>query len=609
MAVKRIVTPNKFVGLSTDTKPTQATTPRARDGDTFYEYDTGMWYITYDGTNWVEKTDAVSAPSSTVSSEPMFGKPVLFSGANGKASWENGWHYGASSRAASGWAARLIPGKQTSWNDFAQVKVDVNNMRVPDFTSASWTYWMENAEAFGLNIVWHLHDPADFDKEIEITQEPSWSTLDKAAGFNSHELSLTADHLYYYGTTISGLTGNNASSLYGWEDYAANATLLTWVIDSISISYGWHTSDFVFDDALLLQLEINGINIPLKPSLEQMALSKHYVDNDIPISSGIYTPRRIHVKPVFSNYGAIDGQGIGNLVRCANNGIDNQVGYAVMLGSTTAGADVNTCVFPVNIPLNKIETMSYLEKMSAATSGDNLQVVYLRLDANRSGAYEPHNNTDGDMYLGASQVGLAGATTWTQRNPFAQEKYQLVRWHTPLATPDNGVTATNFSTAFSAYQATDIGDYIVKEIGWAYTGSAVGKYGMVACIVINGVEYIFDLDPHDAVRHFYCEHANDVIAKTLYPMTPFRLLSIDIHLSAALATGELITITKDSGFGTNDYHDTVIFSEDLYVGTRLSYHGVFGEGYEFGAADELDIALSANSLNRNVGIDVAYEIL
>uniref|UniRef100_A0A6M3JXZ2 Uncharacterized protein n=1 Tax=viral metagenome TaxID=1070528 RepID=A0A6M3JXZ2_9ZZZZ len=60
MTVKRIVAPNKFIGASTDTKPTQATLPRARVGDTFYEQDTGLWFITYDGTNWVSKQDPLS---------------------------------------------------------------------------------------------------------------------------------------------------------------------------------------------------------------------------------------------------------------------------------------------------------------------------------------------------------------------------------------------------------------------------------------------------------------------------------------------------------------------------------------------------------------------
>lgn len=36
-----------FIGTSTDTKPTGVPT-----GSDFYEYDTGLTYKTYDGTNW-----------------------------------------------------------------------------------------------------------------------------------------------------------------------------------------------------------------------------------------------------------------------------------------------------------------------------------------------------------------------------------------------------------------------------------------------------------------------------------------------------------------------------------------------------------------------------
>ena len=48
----------KYIGESTDTKPTIAShsgLPQPGIGSTFYEYDTGILYITYDGTNWVVK--------------------------------------------------------------------------------------------------------------------------------------------------------------------------------------------------------------------------------------------------------------------------------------------------------------------------------------------------------------------------------------------------------------------------------------------------------------------------------------------------------------------------------------------------------------------------
>ena len=63
MTVKRIVSPNRFIG-ATGEQPTEATIPRVRVGDTFYDKDTGILYITYDGTNWVEKDTIVRLETS-----------------------------------------------------------------------------------------------------------------------------------------------------------------------------------------------------------------------------------------------------------------------------------------------------------------------------------------------------------------------------------------------------------------------------------------------------------------------------------------------------------------------------------------------------------------
>ena len=49
MAVVFNDTIQRFVGLSTDTKPTGVSA-----GSTFVEYDSHETHITYDGTNWVK---------------------------------------------------------------------------------------------------------------------------------------------------------------------------------------------------------------------------------------------------------------------------------------------------------------------------------------------------------------------------------------------------------------------------------------------------------------------------------------------------------------------------------------------------------------------------
>jgi len=47
MAVVWVTNMKKYVGLSTDTKPTSVLI-----GSTFYSYNTRELFITYDGTNW-----------------------------------------------------------------------------------------------------------------------------------------------------------------------------------------------------------------------------------------------------------------------------------------------------------------------------------------------------------------------------------------------------------------------------------------------------------------------------------------------------------------------------------------------------------------------------
>ena len=52
MAVTLESTIKRYIGLSTDTKPTAATHPGLAVGSTFWAYDTQVIYKTYDATNW-----------------------------------------------------------------------------------------------------------------------------------------------------------------------------------------------------------------------------------------------------------------------------------------------------------------------------------------------------------------------------------------------------------------------------------------------------------------------------------------------------------------------------------------------------------------------------
>ncbi len=57
MAVKLMATISRYIGASSDTKPTSVPV-----GSTFYEYDTKLNYITYDGTNWSSEKRISVAP-------------------------------------------------------------------------------------------------------------------------------------------------------------------------------------------------------------------------------------------------------------------------------------------------------------------------------------------------------------------------------------------------------------------------------------------------------------------------------------------------------------------------------------------------------------------
>lgn len=59
---------HKFIGKSTDTKPTSAPV-----GSRLYEYDSRLWYITPDGVSWVfyeSMGDIQPSPSNSPSVSP-----------------------------------------------------------------------------------------------------------------------------------------------------------------------------------------------------------------------------------------------------------------------------------------------------------------------------------------------------------------------------------------------------------------------------------------------------------------------------------------------------------------------------------------------------------
>ena len=65
MTVKLITQIHRYIGLSTDTKPTSVPV-----GSEFFAYDTKRSYVCYDGTNWTTDDIVEASPSVSPSNSP-----------------------------------------------------------------------------------------------------------------------------------------------------------------------------------------------------------------------------------------------------------------------------------------------------------------------------------------------------------------------------------------------------------------------------------------------------------------------------------------------------------------------------------------------------------
>ena len=268
MTVKTIVTPRKFIGLSTDTKPTDGATA-VRPGSTFYETDTFDMYVTRDGTNWSLKTQNVTLVDATGISAAMFGAPILISQGNGRTNWEKGdASLSTHQKSTTGWVAKLFGGVQSGYNDAAGVYIPVKEMAVTDLDACLWTWFATSNEAIGLPMIVWVHDPTDLDKRAEIGMEPH-TQMTSDAGWNGHELASTQTFIHY-GEHMSGnTTCTTEGTPYTWAQYQADPMFSTWTIYRISFEWGFWTGNAVYEDLYLADVKISGITVPLKPSIEE----------------------------------------------------------------------------------------------------------------------------------------------------------------------------------------------------------------------------------------------------------------------------------------------------------------------------------------------------
>lgn len=238
--------------------------------------------------------------------KPIFGDPVLRCAGVSKVGWvkDTGNAEALFQKGTSGYLANLYGGVQDG-DDWAAVYIPVDELPVPDFKSALWTYRLTSAEACGVNLVVWVHDPADNNKRVEITQV--MGLVDHADGWNAHELDTSVSQFFFYG---EGESGNDVCTSegtnYTWAQYQADAMFKGWTIYRISLEYGWIASS-TLDDAWVADIKLNGQVIPLKPQpwdrIGRETKSVYLATaSDATADVAIITPnatKRIRIKNVF----------------------------------------------------------------------------------------------------------------------------------------------------------------------------------------------------------------------------------------------------------------------------------------------------------------------
>lgn len=271
---------HRYMGLSTDTKPTIAAplglAPPTK-ASTFYEYDTGTLWITYDGTNWVPK-DIGSKRAWT------FGEPTLRGSANGQATWSR-WHH---QMGTTGWSAQLYGGIQSSFNDWARVMIPVNDMPIKDLKSVLWGWNNTEEEVDGLAMQVHIRSDTDPDLIVNITQKGTGVAV--GAGWQNHTLDLDAINWFWYGEDGDGGSGldEGLPNYYTFGEFQDDALFGSWVIYRIDFYWGAATGNAEYKNLWLTDVRINGQIIPLKPDSSGTGRfgTKTYTGTDATVTTG-----------------------------------------------------------------------------------------------------------------------------------------------------------------------------------------------------------------------------------------------------------------------------------------------------------------------------------
>ena len=272
-------------------------------------------------------------------------------------------------------------------------------------------------------------------------------------------------------------------------------------------------------------------------------------------------------------------------------------------GRVQTGDDWAALYIPVNeLSITMFEKAQWSYYMtSTQTMGANL-VIWI------------HDPEDFDERVEITQrgnvSGLEKAAGWNAHE-FNTATTQMLYYGelTTAAGTKTNLTAGTLYT-WDQFQADNLfKDWVISrisiEMGWEASGTFDQVW--IADLKLNEVPIPLVPREGDLVPIHDLQDTQAAIAITVAPKTPFRLLSLDVHTSEAIA-GSALTVTKDAGADglTNDsYFDTLLFSiAAASVGTSL--YKTFEGLEDFSEDDELDIAQS-NTGTKNIGCDVCWK--
>lgn len=269
-----------------------------------------------------------------------------------------------------------------------------------------------------------------------------------------------------------------------------------------------------------------------------------------------------------------------------------------LYGGVQGGSNWAALYIPVNeMPLRVFEKAQWSYYMKTEqTMGVNI-VIWI------------HDPDDFDKRAEVTQLGnvsgLEKASGWNAHE-FNTATAQMFHYGEGTTGTTSSADATDLDS-WDTFQADPLfKNWTIYRISLEHGWEASGTFDQVWIGEVKLNEVPIPLIPaatdQETAIYQYHTATNDSIATVLSPKTPFRLLSVMLHLSAA-ATGNDFTIKCDAGRVASVY-DTLLYLKAMSGVTDIVVP--FGVGYEFTETDEIDAAWTKSG-TVNYGLTYAYQ--